>query len=169
MGTGKTTVGRKLAKKLGLKFIDTDQEIERITGLTANTIFKKHGEIRFRSEEKAAVRRITREDNQVIATGGGIVLDPENVQMLKKSGIIVCLVAAPEVIYQRVKRKKTRPLLQTGDPLEIIYRLLKERLPFYRCADEIVDTSNLGLDEVVAEISHIYVDYCMQKGDIKGS
>lgn len=164
MGTGKTTVGKKLAKRLNMKFIDTDHEIERVTGMTPNTIFKKHGEIRFRSEEKAAVKRITREDNQVVATGGGIVLDPENVQLLQQNGVIICLQADPEVIYQRLKRKKNRPLLKTDNPLETIKRLLTERQPFYGCTDEIVDTSNRELDEVVAEILRIYQNKNKDKG-----
>ncbi len=158
MGTGKTSVGRKLAKKLGMQFVDTDHEIERVTGMTVNEIFKKHGEIRFRSEEKAAVRRVTADDNQVIATGGGVVLDPANVQMLKQNGVVVCLTAAPEIIYDRVKKKKDRPLLQTEKPLETIKRLLAERQPFYEAAGRAVDTSNRSLDEIVEEVSRIYTD-----------
>jgi shikimate kinase len=156
MGTGKTTVGRKLAKKFGLKFVDTDHEIEKITGHKVTEIFKKFGEIRFRSEEKAAVRRIIREDNQVIATGGGVVLDPENVQMLKQNGITICLSAESEIIFQRVKHKKTRPLLQTANQLETINKLLAERHPYYQCAEFVLDTSERNLDQVVEEISKIY-------------
>lgn len=159
MGTGKTTIGKKAAKKLGLKFVDTDHEIERVTGLPPNIIFRKHGEIRFRSEEKAAVRRITRNGQQVIATGGGVVLDPENIETLKQNGVIICLTASPETIYKRVKGKKDRPLLQTENPLDTINRMLVERQPFYRCADAIIDTSNRGLDEVVAEVAGIYHKY----------
>ncbi|PKM81277.1 MAG: shikimate kinase [Firmicutes bacterium HGW-Firmicutes-14] len=159
MGTGKTTVGKKLSGKLGMKLVDTDREIERVTGMTVNQIFKKHGEIRFRSEEKAAVKRIAKEDNQVISTGGGVVLDPENTTMLKENGIIICLTASPEVIYERVRRKKNRPLLQTEDPLGTINRLLNERAPFYRCADAVVDTSNRELDEVVGEVIRLFMEH----------
>ncbi len=156
MGTGKTSVGRKLARKLGMKFVDTDQEIERVTGMTVREIFKKHGEIRFRSEEKAAVRRITGEDGQVIATGGGVVLDPENMRMLKQNGVVVCLTAEPEVIYQRLKNKKNRPLLQTEEPLKTIKRLLAERQPLYESAGIAVNTTNKDLDDVIAEVEKIF-------------
>lgn len=156
MGTGKTTVGKKLAKALGMRFIDTDHEIERVTGMTVNQIFRKYGEVRFRSEEKAAVRRITREGNHVIATGGGVILDPENVCMLKQSGVVICLSASPEVIYRRLSRKRNRPLLRTENPMEAIISLLEQRQPLYRCADFTIDTSGLGLDEVVAEAVRVY-------------
>ncbi len=164
MGTGKSTVGRLIAKRLGLKFVDTDQEIEQVTGITIKSIFKRHGEIRFRSEEKAAVRRVSQQDNQVIATGGGVVLDAENMEMLKQNGIIVCLKADPEIIYQRVGLKKNRPLLQTEDPLTTIKSLLTERRPFYEQADVTVNTSNLELIEVASKVARIYNDYCTGKG-----
>ncbi|MDT3703622.1 MAG: shikimate kinase, partial [Thermincola sp.] len=131
MGTGKSTVGKKLAKKLGLKFVDTDQEVERVCGMTVNQIFKKFKEVRFRSEEKAALRRLTVNTGQVISTGGGTVLDLENLEMLRDNGFIVCLTAEPEVIYQRLKRKKNRPLLKTEDPLATVKQLLQDREPFY--------------------------------------
>ncbi|MCL4439747.1 MAG: shikimate kinase [Firmicutes bacterium] len=159
MGTGKTTVGRKLAKMFGLKFVDTDHEIEQVTGLTVSEIFKKYGEVRFRSEEKAAVRRVTRNHSQVIATGGGVVLNPENMERLKETGIVVCLTAAPEVIYQRVIRKKNRPLLRTEDPLHTIKSLLAERKSFYEGAHVTVDTSNREIDGVIAEVGRIYREY----------
>ena len=159
MGTGKTTVGIKLARKFDMKFVDTDHEIEHATGMSVNDIFEKYSEVRFRSEEKAAVRRVTREQGQVIATGGGVVLDPENMEMLKQNGVIVCLAARPEVIYHRVKRRKTRPLLQTENPLQTITELLSLRIPFYALADYTVDTSDLLLDEVTVQVSKIYQEH----------
>ena len=162
MGTGKSTVGKKLARRLGMKFVDSDQEVERVTGLTINEIFKKFKEVRFRSEEKAALRRITRNSGQVIATGGGSVIDPENVAMLKENGFLVCLTAEPEIIYERVKRKKNRPLLQTDNPLAKIGKMLAERAPFYAKADAEIDTSKMDLDAVVAEVSKLYQEYNAQ-------
>ena len=159
MGTGKTTVGKKLARRLGMKFVDTDHEIERVTGLSINDIFDKHGEIRFRSEEKAAVRRITREDNMVIATGGGAVLDSENVELLQQDGLLVCLDAKPEIIHERTKRKKTRPLLRTEDPLQKIIKMLADREPYYALASFRIDTSHRELDDVVEEVRRIFESY----------
>ena len=163
MGTGKTTVGKKLARRLGMKFVDSDQEVERVTGLTINQIFKRFKEVRFRSEEKAALRRITKNTGQVIATGGGAVIDPENVEMLKLNGFVVCLTAEPEVIFERVKRKKNRPLLQKDDPLAEIKKLLAERASFYAKADVTVDTSRMDLEAVIAEVSKLYQEYITQK------
>lgn len=165
MGTGKTTVGRKAAKLLGMKFMDTDKEIERVCGLTVSQIFKKCGEVRFRSEEKAAIRRVTRGDNRVIATGGGVVLDPENVDMLRNNGVIICLTAPPEVIYNRVSKKKTRPLLQTDDPLDTITKLLQQRQPFYACADHTINTADYEIDEVAAQVIRMYREKAKQPNE----
>lgn len=163
MGTGKTTVGKKVAKVLGLKFVDTDLDVEKVTGMTVKNIFKKYGEVRFRSEEKAAVKRVAKEENQVIATGGGVVLDPENISALKQNGVVVCLTATPEVIFERIKRKKSRPLLQVEDPLATIKQMLNDRQPFYTNAASSIDTSSRELNLVVADVVKIYKDFC-QKG-----
>jgi len=152
MGTGKTTIGRKAAKGLRFKFTDTDKEIEQVCGMTITQIFKKCGEVRFRSEEKAAIKRVTQESNQVIATGGGVVLDPENIEMLKGNGIIICLTAPPDVIFQRISQNKSRPLLRTEDPLGTITKMLQERQPLYQCADFTVETSARDSDDVTAEV-----------------
>ncbi|WP_418792332.1 shikimate kinase [Phosphitispora sp. TUW77] len=159
MGTGKTTVGKKLAKRLGMKFVDTDHEIERVTGTTIKDIFDKYGEIRFRSEEKAAIRRVTRDDNLIIATGGGAVLDSENIELLQQNGLLVCLEAKPEIIHERTKRKKNRPLLRTENPLQKIIKMLAEREPFYGLASFRINTSNREIDDVVEEVGQIFVSY----------
>lgn len=143
MGTGKTSVGKKLAQDLGYVFVDTDQEVERVTGLTVAGIFKKHGEIRFRSEESLALKRLLKAEGQVIATGGGIVLKPENVELLKEKTFVVALTARPEVIYQRVEKRGTRPLLKGGDLMERITQLMEERKDAYNFANLVVDTSEL--------------------------
>lgn len=156
MGTGKTTVGKKAAKELAMEFVDTDKEIEKVTGLTVSEIFAKYGEVRFRSEEQAAVRRLTQGGNRVIATGGGVVLNPENMELLRASGIVISLIAAPEVIYERVRRKKTRPLLASSDLLATIKKLLQERADLYRVADAVVDTSNMSLLQVRDEVVGIF-------------
>jgi len=163
MGTGKSTVGKKLARRLGMKFVDSDREVERVTGYTVNEIFKKFKEIRFRSEEKAALRRLTRNSGQIISTGGGAVLDPENVETLKNNGFVVCLTAEPEIIYQRLRRKKNRPLLQTENPLATIKEMLADRAPFYARADATVDTSEMDLEAVIAEVTRLYQEHKTQK------
>lgn len=152
MGTGKTAVGRRLAQRLGREFIDTDAEIERVTGKTVAQIFAKDGVTRFRSEEALLVKKLAGREGLVISTGGGLVLNPENVRLLKENGVLIALTAAPEVIYQRVKNKKNRPLLLKGDLRERIDSLLKEREGAYDVAEYTVDTGILSLDEAVEGI-----------------
>ncbi|HAP93163.1 MAG TPA: shikimate kinase [Desulfotomaculum sp.] len=156
MGTGKTIVGKRLAARLGWEFIDTDSEVEQVTGKTIPQIFTRDGEIRFRSEERIVMQKLALRQCLVIATGGGAVLDPENVANLKKNGILICLSADPETIYYRVKGKRHRPLLDGKDDLRRrIGELLIERAPAYQVADFTVDTSRCRPDEVVDKI----VDY----------
>ncbi|AGL02066.1 shikimate kinase [Desulfoscipio gibsoniae] len=152
MGTGKSSLGRRLARRLGYKFIDTDSAIEKVTGKTVAQIFRKDGEIRFRSEEKLQVRKLSGQSGLVVATGGGTVLDQENVDLLKQNGIFICLRADPEIILQRVKNKKRRPLLSRGDLWENITRLLKERDSSYEIAELTVDTGKLSFDEALNQI-----------------
>jgi len=106
MGTGKTAVGTRLAQRMGREFIDTDKEIERITGITIRDICYKSGETRFRSEESLVVKRLADRTGLVIATGGGAVINPENLELLKRNGILVCLEADPEDILRRVRKRR---------------------------------------------------------------
>ncbi|MFX4263362.1 shikimate kinase [Pelotomaculum propionicicum] len=152
MATGKSTVGRRLAQRLGRVFIDTDKEIEAVTGKTVAQIFARDGAVRFRSEEALLVKKLSLREDLVIATGGGIVLDPENVRLLKKSGILVALSASPDVIYQRTRGKKNRPLLSRGDLREKIDALLKERENIYSVADLTVNTGVCTIEESVQQI-----------------
>ncbi len=153
MGTGKSTVGSKVAGRLKRKFVDMDREIERIVGMTVSEIFKRYGEIRFRSEEKLMAQKLAREAGLVIAAGGGVVLDPVNMERLSQNGIIICLKAAPNDIYHRVNRKKgTRPLLRKGMDLEDIEEMLKARESLYAQADYQVSTSGKSPEQVAMEI-----------------
>ncbi len=153
MGTGKTAVGRQLASRLNMNFIDTDVEVEYATGLKIHEIFKRYGEQRFRAEERTAVEKAAGFRNTVIATGGGVVLDPENMQNLRKSGVIVLLEARPEVIARRVRRHNNRPLLANRERLiERIENLLQERAPYYEDCDCKIDTSDLSIQGVVDKI-----------------
>lgn len=157
MGTGKTAIGRIVARMLNFQFVDTDEMIEETTGLTINQIFRKHGEIRFRSEEELVVKKLAARQNLVIATGGGVVLNQENVRLLKDHGFFVLLTAEPNVILERVSRRNTRPLLAKGKNLETIISLYNERYKFYQaCTDFSVDTSFISLEESSEKIVHAF-------------
>ena len=147
MGTGKTAVGRALAARLGLAFVDTDAVVEERAGRPVARIFAEDGEERFRRLESEAVASAGDREGAVIATGGGVVLRPENMARLRRRGMVVALRAAPEAIVARVGAGADRPLL--GDhPEERVRRLLEERGPLYQDADLVVDTSNLSADEI---------------------
>lgn len=153
MGAGKSTVGMRLAERLKMEFVDLDREIEKVTGMSVNQIFKRYGEIRFRSEENLMVEKLAKRNGLVIATGGGTVLREENMQILRKNGIIILLEASPEEIFARVSRKRgTRPLLRKNLTIENIEAMLADRDPFYQQADHRINTSGKDLDTIVKEI-----------------
>lgn len=153
MGTGKTSVGKRLASILGMDFVDTDMEIERLTGLKIPEIFQMYGEERFRKEESAVVERIAALQNTVVATGGGVVLNPENMRHLRKNGFVVLLQARPEVIARRLQGSDDRPLLADKERLlERIEGLLQAREPYYEDCDLKIDTSDLDVQGVAEKI-----------------
>ncbi len=154
MGTGKSTVGRRLAKLLDWEFIDTDIEIERLLDMSVSDIFKRHGETRFRSEERLLVKRLAEKRKCVIATGGGTILNPDNWADLAKSGVIVSLYAPVDVIYERIGYRNDRPLLR-GDRKDV-EELWAKRQPIYNQANYTVDTTNKGIEEVIQEVFDIY-------------
>lgn len=156
MGSGKSSIGMRLAQKLKRDFVDMDHEIELINGMSIADIFRRFGEVRFRSEETLMARKIGKRRNAVVATGGGAVLKNENVEALRENGIIICLHACPQDIYNRVKRKRgTRPLLSKNMTVHDIERLIEERQPFYGSADIQVDTTGKDLDTITDEIIQI--------------
>jgi shikimate kinase len=153
MGTGKSSIGTRLAQKLKKRFVDIDKEIEQVNGMSIADIFKRYGEIRFRSEESLMVKKVGQEQDLVIATGGGAVLKLENIEALRQNGIFVCLDASPTDIHARVNRKKgTRPLLKKNASVEDIEKMLLEREPFYSCADIRIDTTGKNQDMIINEI-----------------
>lgn len=152
MGTGKTVVGRRLASRLQKNFIDTDAEIERVTGMSIPQLIKKHGYVRFRSEGNLALKRISNVKNAVIAAGGGIVLNDENMKLLKQLGTVICLKASPEAIKERTERRTNKPFLDKGDYNEI-KKMLAEREKYYRQADFTLDTTDLSIEEVLEKIT----------------
>jgi shikimate kinase len=155
MGSGKTAVGHALAKKLSKKFIEMDALIEQKAGKSIPEIFAQDGEIAFRELEIAAATEVAGKKNVMIACGGGIVLNHINIDRLKRECVIIYLKATPAVAWQRVSRTASdRPLLDVENPRARIRELLKFRQPLYvHAADITVDTSKLGVDGVVEEIT----------------
>jgi shikimate kinase len=141
MGAGKTTVGRTLARRLKLRFVDSDHEIEVRCGVKIPVVFEIEGEAGFRAREAQTIAELTRLDGIVLATGGGVVLLPENRELLAARGTVVYLRATPEHLYERVRQDRNRPLLATADPLARLRELYTERDPLYRSiADLVIDT-----------------------------
>lgn len=152
MGAGKSSAGKKLAQRLGMKVVDTDELIEKRAGMKISEIFEKQGEAQFREAEKSVIEEVSKLENCVVITGGGVVLKKENMDNLRRNGIIIYLHAAPEIIYQRVKSESHRPLLHVGQPMKKIKELLEFRAPYYANNDLAVDTSNMSVEQVVEEI-----------------
>lgn len=153
MGTGKTSLGKLLANKLGRGFVDVDQKIESTAKMSIPEIFETYGEKYFRELEKNAVKEICTRRNLVIATGGGTVKDEENFRLLKNSGVLVCLRTEPEEIFRRTERRGERPVLDGGnDRLETIKNLLAERQKFYAQADYTIDTTDWSPLQIMNKI-----------------
>jgi len=155
MGAGKTTIGRALAKKLQMRLVDIDEEIEKEQKMSINDIFSRHGEPHFRDIETAMIRELSRDKNVIISTGGGAVLRDENMEALKENGIIFCLNATAETILERTGRSQDRPLLKVENPKEKINELLAYRRPFYERAGIMIETDGKTPSEVVQEIMEI--------------
>ena len=146
MGTGKSTVGRLLASKLGYEYVDTDQLIESEQGISIAELFKLHGEPYFREVESSVLRKVVSRSGQVVATGGGAVLAEHNREAMLSGGYVVALSASKEAIIARVKGDRARPLLQ-GDLEQRVEKLLTDRKNAYDFADFMMDTSELSADE----------------------
>jgi shikimate kinase len=152
MAVGKTAVGRKLARRLKRRFVDLDKAIEKCEGSKVREIFENKGEPYFRQLEKQALAQVLRQDGQVIATGGGVVLHEDNLRLLQERSLIVCLIADVNAIVRRAGSGNQRPLLMTNDKVQRIEELLKERKKYYAAAHIEIDTSDLSVDEVVGKI-----------------
>lgn len=144
MGAGKTTVGRQLAKRLQRRFLDSDHEIETRTGVRIPVIFEIEGEAGFRRRESQVLVELAGETDLVLATGGGAVLALQNRQCLRESGVVIYLHAPPDVLYERTRHDRNRPLLQVGDPLAKLQELYGQRDPIYRETAHIVIDSKSG-------------------------
>lgn len=152
MGTGKTAIGKKLAVDLNMQFVEVDSIIEGKEGVTINEIFSVKGEPFFRKVEADVVKELSKKKGLVISAGGGVVLNPDNIREMQRNGILICLNAAPEEIYKRIKGEGQRPLLNVKDPLKKIKELLDYRKPYYNRINLQIDTTGKSVEEVVKEV-----------------
>jgi shikimate kinase len=151
MGAGKSSVGRRLAARLGLHFVDVDNEIETVANMTIPEIFEAHGEDYFRSGEARVIARLLDSGPQVLATGGGAFMRAETRSALRRSAVSVWLKADFDVLFRRVKRRTDRPMLKTVDPGQTLRRLIDERYPVYAEADLTIITRDVPHETIVDE------------------
>jgi shikimate kinase len=152
MGAGKSTIGQRLAKRLGMKFVDADGEIEKAAGCTVEDIFALHGESAFRDGEQRVIARLLEGPAHVLATGGGAFLNAATRESIKQRAVSVWLRADLDTLVRRVKRGSERPLLKNGEPREILAGLMKAREPIYASADLVVDSGDGPAENVVDQI-----------------
>lgn len=152
MGVGKSTIGRKLAEALGAPFRDSDEEIEKAAGLTVQEIFDKHGEPEFRRVERRVIERLLSGPPIVLATGGGAYIDPATRALLKERARTVWLRADLDVLWKRVSRKQTRPLLRRENPRQVLADLDAARSPIYAEADVVIDSGEAPQTQTVSAI-----------------
>lgn len=168
MGAGKSSVGRKLAMRLALPFVDADTEIETAAGMTIPEIFQERGEPEFRSGEARVIARLLDNGPQVLATGGGAYMSPETRRLISQKGVAVWLKADFDVLMRRIKRRSDRPLLQTPDPAATLQGLMDERYPVYALADVTIESRDVSheviVDETIGAVS-AYLGIPVARGD----
>jgi shikimate kinase len=152
MGAGKSAIGKRLAQRLGLPFVDADDEIEHAAGCTIGEFFEKYGEAEFRAGERRVIARLLDEPPHVLSTGGGAYMDAETRALMRLKAVTVWLRADLDVLYDRVRRRAHRPLLRQGDPKEILGRLMTQRYPVYAEADITVDSTAQPADRTTEQV-----------------
>ncbi|MFT0890889.1 shikimate kinase [Pseudochelatococcus sp. G4_1912] len=152
MGAGKSTIGRRLAQRLNLPFVDADLEIEAAAGMCIADIFSIHGEAHFREGERRVIDRLLNEGPQVLATGGGAYMNPQTRARIGESGPSIWLMADADTLMRRVRKRPTRPLLQTDNPEATLQRLMDERYPVYALADLTVHSREVPHETIVDEL-----------------
>ena len=159
MGAGKSSIGRRLANRLGMPFVDADTEIEQAANQSIPDIFEQYGEAYFRDGERRVIQRLLDGKPKVLATGGGAYIHPETRAAIERAGISIWLKADRELLLSRVKRRGGRPLLGTGDPAEVIDRLIAERYPIYAEAKIHIQSRDVAHDAVIDDILATLADY----------
>jgi shikimate kinase len=152
MGAGKSAIGKRLAQRLGLPFVDADEEIERAAGCSIAEFFERFGEQEFRAGERRVISRLLDGTPHVLSTGGGAYMDPETRALLRAKAVTVWLRADLDVLYERVKRRGHRPLLKQGDPREVLGRLIQQRHPVYAEADIVVESTAQPAERTTEEV-----------------
>jgi shikimate kinase len=160
LGSGKTTIGKRLGRDLGIEILDLDKEIEKRSGVSISTIFEIEGEDGFRNRESLLVKDIAQCFNGVIATGGGVVLNPTNRICLASSGVVVYLHASPHLLYSRTRCDRKRPLIQVSDPLKRITELVVRRDPLYREVADVIVEAGDNMTNIVEQIKHAIDSLC---------
>jgi shikimate kinase len=167
MGAGKSSVGRRLAARLGLRFVDADTEIEAAAGMSIADIFAAHGEAYFRSGEARVIARLLEGGPQVMATGGGSVMNADTRASIRTKGVSIWLDADYEVLLRRVRRRTDRPMLKTAEPAETLRRLLAERKPIYAQADLILRSRDAPHETIVSEaLAALSVHFGIGRGQV---
>jgi shikimate kinase len=164
MGAGKTTVGRRVAARLGRTFLDSDEEIEKAAQMTIPEIFEQRGESEFRAGETRVISRIMTEKNVVLATGGGAFVNAETRALVKSEAVSVWLKAEVDILFERVSRRSNRPLLKTPNPRATLEKLVEERYPIYAEADVTVVSRDVPQETVASDIIEAVILY-LEKQD----
>lgn len=169
MGAGKSSIGRRLAGRLGLAFVDADTEIETAAGMSITEIFKVHGEEAFRAGEARVIARLLGAGPQVLSTGGGAYMNPSTRSAVREKGVSVWLKADYEVLAKRIRRRGDRPMLHTDNPTETLRELITERYPVYAEADITVHSRDVPhdtiVDEIITVLAQWFADHAQPAGE----